>query len=632
MSNRRVPLASVPNATNSPHRGGLLATKRARPNSVQADGNASQPPLKKQILDRGNVDFKSPSRPLVYESGDTKVFTRKNNAQPSAFERKLVAAKQASQAATRQKKTVIDSVESVRQWQKHYRKVFPGFVFYFDSVTEETRKRWTKQIVYLGARDERFFSKYITHVVTSRQIPLEVEFPHPVEENQISDGLHTETHTVDPSLLEKNLEQSCQGRSRSKTGLDKRILDADGKKDLSGNVDILFRARQMNMKIWTLDKLQRFICAITDRELPQHGHSTRNNVANKSNAEAELSSVLRNEKLNGQSDPSLGSKDIVPFKGPYIYIYDYHQRTRPIMIREYPKVANKFEGIWPQFRTTPLGKCPFVEEPQEIERDKRQRRAELKYNVKVASAVTAKSNTMAPPPPVGKPVPKYSQSNSRGEIAEGLDSIQRISNFGASTIPYPSFEGHSRAEIAASGIQPSNITSAIRSQMISSTAAASGVKAGTSKEIHELKRKVLEKNNGIYSSAKMSLGAGTSRVPATRSSKLKTTENFGPIPDDSRARPTEPEAQNTRAIVKASNIQRNGRQKKDPKAGYCENCREKYDDFEEVEYSQYPPPSMVLLSNVFVSLAHPYTAAQEIRNDCIKLGRTGLLTPRATTP
>ncbi|EEP76285.1 hypothetical protein UREG_01134 [Uncinocarpus reesii 1704] len=578
MSNRRAPLANVPNAVNSPHRGGLLATKRPRPLNSQADGSVAHPPLKKQILYRGDGGARSPPRKLACQTTDSKLFTRKNNAQPTAFERKLAAAreKQNVQVMSKPKKNTAETAESIRQWQRHYQKAFPSFVFYFDSVQDDIRQRWGRQVCALGASDEVFFSKDVTHVVTTRPIPPELQSQS--FETTTATEEHKgcgETNTVNPSLLDNSTETTQSRRPRQP--YDKRPLD--------GGLDILHRARQLNIKIWSLDKLERFIIAILDRDLPQHGHFLRNNVAavNRSKAEPDLSTVLRNEKLNGPSDRSslLGARDLVPFKGPYIYVYDYHGQTRPVLVRDYPKVARKQDGVWPQFRSASLGKCPFLEDSKEtVQAKKIQQEKQLKLAVKGKPVLTTTVKEMAPPPSFEKPALKPSQIDHRRKVTENVESARPavgqaglpLIKFKAGTGPVPSLGACSLGEIAASGIQPSNITSAIRSQMISSTAPVSGAKAGTSREIHELKRKVLEKNNGILlnqNPSNSTTAVGT-RVPTTRASKAKALENLGMIPEDRKVQ----------SISKA-NVRQTTAPKRDPKPGYCENCREKFDEFDE---------------------------------------------------
>lgn len=155
MSTRR-PLANVPNATNSPHRAGLLPAKRAR--SGQLEIPYGQPPPKKQVMDEAERDSRSPSRSrsTAYQSTESKLFSRRsNNANPSAFEKKLVAAREKdrpSQLKTaRGEKPSADTMDTIRQWQRHYRKAFPQFVFYFDSIPEDVRRKFSRQVVALGA-------------------------------------------------------------------------------------------------------------------------------------------------------------------------------------------------------------------------------------------------------------------------------------------------------------------------------------------------------------------------------------------------------------------------------------------------------------------------------------------------
>lgn len=139
------------------------------------------------------------------------------------------------------------------------------------------------------------------------------------------------------------------------------------------------------------------------------------------------------------------------------------------------------------------------------------------------------------------------------------------------------------------------MTSAIRSQIISSTAAAPGAKAGTSKEIHGLKRKVLEKNSapalhGMQACSKPTSAAVPARaeqaIPTTRQSRRRAQEKLVNIEEES----TQSEDDENKWI--AEDVQRGRAQakviqikQKERKPGYCENCREKYDDFEEVSSS-----------------------------------------------
>jgi regulatory subunit for Cdc7p protein kinase len=150
----RQPLANVPNGTNSPHCGILVSSKRPRTSS-QFDIPYGQPPLKKQLVDRNKSDARSPSKSRSYLQGtETRALSRRPG-HLTAFEKKLVAAKdkekQTLAKGPRNDKALANEIYTVRQWQKHYRKVFPQFVFYFDSIPEDVRNKCSKQVMVLGA-------------------------------------------------------------------------------------------------------------------------------------------------------------------------------------------------------------------------------------------------------------------------------------------------------------------------------------------------------------------------------------------------------------------------------------------------------------------------------------------------
>ena len=127
--------------------------------------------------------------------------------------------------------------------------------------------------------------------------------------------------------------------------------------------------------------------------------------------------------------------------------------------------------------------------------------------------------------------------------------------------------------------------------MLTSTAAAPGAKAGVSKEVHELKRKVLERGSGLVS---------TSTVPSShrpidasqpgRSVINASTRSNKNRPDERTTQKADKETQsedNASGVLRAGNQRgdsgkRTAEKKRDPKPGYCENCRDKFDDFDEV--------------------------------------------------
>jgi regulatory subunit for Cdc7p protein kinase len=370
----------------------------------------------------------------------------------------------------------------------------------------------------------------------------------------------------------------------------------------------------MGMKIWAIEKLQRMLAAINEADTPTTYAGGRIGLSTtRARGDTELSQVLRNERLHGPSDrdPSQLMKDLLLFKGPYIYIHDMDEKTRPVMVREYSKVAKRQDGTWPQFRSAPLGKCPFIEEApskREIARMREERKksamatvlkAEKTENVK-KQPVQEQENShqhdneaMVPPAKVDTDVSAVASGQTEPKMFPIRPGSSRKSSesFIAPTLtrtgPF-----HLGREPTASGVQPSNITSAIRSQMISSTTAAPGAKAGLSKEVHGLKRKVLEKGNvgipgGSFSSHRSVEMPATARALAGVPSRPKQpAEKQGPILEEDTTQSEDNGSHKLQIAQQKNPQQQEAKEKKrDPKPGYCENCRDKFEDFDEVRLS-----------------------------------------------
>jgi regulatory subunit for Cdc7p protein kinase len=400
--------------------------------------------------------------------------------------------------------------------------------------------------------------------------------------------------TVNPSLLEKNGDTHLQPS-----------LKHDARRD-QGTMDVLQRARQMGMKIWALEKLQRMIITINDNDIGgSHESASRNKAAGTTAngfEEDPLTRLLRQETLNGPSDRDpLSSMELLMFKGPFVYIHDMNEKTKPVMVREYSKVARRQDGAWPQFRSAPLGKCPFVDEPpnrKEYDRNRmRQIQKEKKsaiqnvdeHRTKPCAAATERTIDTKLVTELHKPKRLEEQQSNQPEApAKTLTDELHERKSSESFIP-PHFPRTGRfytgREPAASGVQPSNVTSAIRSQMISSTAAAPGARAGLSKEVQGLKRKVLEKGTGgigsmaapqrpTYGSAVPAKSQQTFTKPAVLEKNGRSQEGSGNQAEAAGTKRRRDDDQDSE--------QKKPERRRDPKPGYCENCRDKFDDFEEV--------------------------------------------------
>jgi hypothetical protein len=66
-------------------------------------------------------------------------------------------------------------MDSIRQWQRHYRKAFPQFVFYFDSIPEDMRRKCSRQVMALGAVSILISLPALTKIMTHAYLVLNTD-------------------------------------------------------------------------------------------------------------------------------------------------------------------------------------------------------------------------------------------------------------------------------------------------------------------------------------------------------------------------------------------------------------------------------------------------------------------------
>ncbi|KAI9666066.1 MAG: hypothetical protein M1821_004001 [Bathelium mastoideum] len=655
MTSRRVPLANVPNATNSPRRAvPALGTKRHRSNA--ADQRESQygqpPPAKKQIIEADDVqNWAAGLRSRTNTEQKNAQREDENGIQAVLGHKAVLGGKDTTSSIQRggdkSQKSNSENLETIRQWQKHYRRVFPSFVFYFESIPEDIRQKASRQTASLGAKEEQFFSKEVTHVVTARSIPSGLHSTSPSKEGKTSSSSEaprshlSQPKTINPSLLDRldpppeansylhqqrSLAKPESHSNRLFQAKLQSLQDAGTKKSQGHNSGILHKAREMGIKIWSLEKFQRIMATMFESETGEkHPHAqvsrstTLTTETSKASKVADLSRLLKNEKLNGPTDRdrTTVTSDMVQFTGYYIYVHDMEEQTRPVMARDYKKPANKEDGKWPQFRLTGPGRCPFIEDAVHLKRLQLQDKKlhEMKCQEQRNNLVKSKEAPVAPRTRAAaaleaaraQPMLDIQSNRALTEIDSNISSrpstattskpldppklipSKRCNPDTASPALFGSAQASLRArprfaggEPVASGVQPSNVTSAIKSQMISSTAAAPGATSNSSKEFTQLQRKVLERNSGPSANSMPSSYLNDVRaainidVPPTRAAARKAKESMTRLHGD------EPAGRNEKTQTKLT-----GRKKKEQaaekelKPGYCENCREKFEDFDE---------------------------------------------------
>ncbi|EME49707.1 hypothetical protein DOTSEDRAFT_68476 [Dothistroma septosporum NZE10] len=616
MASRRAPLAAVPHAVNSPFCSvTAVGGKRTRAQvGDQREAIYGQPPTKKQAIesiepDNENVDPRGRSGVTVAASEKLdEPFAKRSNHAPTAFEKKLASVRETRPIPqpNRSQKQHADNLESIRQWQKHYRRQFPQFVFYFDNISDDIRAKSMRQINALSAREEKFFSKAVTHVVTTRAIPPEQTNTSPdddakhdsVQSRTVQPSAPTNDYRRTTNLLDANLQRRSQYAAAPQTGLDPR-------RPQTQSVDVLTRARGLGIKIWALEKLTRVLSTILDTDTADHandsrGHAAAHRVHSRQTQDVDLEQLLRHEKVNGPADRDMtvATQDMITLKGYYIYVHDMDERTKPVMVRDYSKPTSKEQGKWPQFRLTAAGRCPFVEDPAHTKRLQQQERdTAARMQNEIAYNKPRAGHTL--------PAPATQQANGReANLRRSPRKLAQVSNASVSRPldPPPSrrqssnelapvffgstqanLRGHPRmvgGEPVASGVQRSNVTSAIRSQAVSSAAISSTApgmnrRVGDTKEVSLLKRKVLASNTSMPSSYMNEVRGAINepRDPPPRAAKRKAQETLGVLYENdndghrSRARTSAPKR--AKSVLK------------ELKPGYCENCRDKFEDFDE---------------------------------------------------
>ncbi|KAL1837011.1 hypothetical protein VTJ49DRAFT_4396 [Mycothermus thermophilus] len=600
MSSRRVPLsASNPNVAHSPMRAASAASDpkkvRSHADMMREEPYGQPPPAKRLMVERGVA---SPSRsksvatttarPVVQRS-PTKAIAHRSASRATG----VSSTTHKSTHAADLSKATEEELNNIRAWRAQIRARFPKMVFYFESIPDDQRARLAKQVGRLGAREEKFFSIDISHVVTSRPIPPEK--PKGSEREGAEEVGEEQPKTIDPSLLNRTADPT-----RSRLVFDKKPSISKAR-----STDVLDRARDMGKKIWSLEKLQKILELALQSDahgVGTTGASGRSGTQTVGRAGKDnLAQLLEKERVYGPSDrdPTVSSRDIVNFRGYYIYIYDVEEKTKPIMIREYAKVSDPKDGDWPQFRLVSEGRCPFIiDENYDAEKENRER-ARAKARAAKAAAQETVEHAATPAPRDDAPaavtgkrtLAQMEDGNNRGAPgpAPSADMFDRarVCNPPVLDFTQNAFISHAKGgrllagEPVASGLQPSNVTSAIRSQVVSSTTGGVlGAKAGTSKEIHGLQRKVVLQKASMPA---LSQEAGSRRALAaegTHSGQV-LVRSASASQAQQRLERVEEEPRQREKLRRTASVPVPQPKKRDPKPGYCENCQDKFADFDE---------------------------------------------------
>ncbi|KAK0547266.1 Cdc7p-Dbf4p kinase complex regulatory subunit [Tilletia horrida] len=272
-----------------------------------------------------------------------------------------------------QRSNMAGQQEKAATWRYKFRKAFPTFVFYLDGYDTSTRTQIENAVRSLGARVEPFFSKGLTHLVTTRPVPALPVTPA----EAASAGKNAAATASGPKVGVVNAQTiDVTGRSRpgqsTQTLLAARATHREVNKtvplhsdrnpfDEPGPVpaanDIAYKAKELGIKVWHHSKLNTILNMLLGDQ------STTVNQA----AKEDLGTLLRREKVEGttERDPTAPRADYYYFSKNvhYLLVEDATKEHRPIMTQEFPRPKDQSSlerPPWPRLFGELEGKCPFT--------------------------------------------------------------------------------------------------------------------------------------------------------------------------------------------------------------------------------------------------------------------------------
>jgi regulatory subunit for Cdc7p protein kinase len=481
-------------------------------------------------------------------------------------------------------------------WRQKYKRAFPNFIFHFDSVDAASAKRYGEFILELGGHVDQFFSRRVTHVITTRQVPeegapgepasLEVapREPAPREPITSAGGCNAERLSAQklfrPSFLASRAASTKAGGNSSRRPVplfSERNPLQEPPRGQYGPQDMLVKAQSFGMRIWQLEKLQNVVVrllnlSMRDLEGPR---------------KKDLSKMLQMEKVYGttERDPSAARSSFHYFDkhSKYILVEDATMEHRPIISHEYTytddEKAEEAKPPWPVVYGETLGRCPFTfyapkrnaVKPRDGE-DVSPLRLEVPQSLRRAVSLNnmARSNLGPAERPQAAQLGAIEMKRQQNPLASG-NSVSITSNIASTT---------------------SNI---FTDQQTGAT-----VGLPQNRRVAELNRRVHMSN--VYSRPLHLLNASPASVMAGSTTAsglgLHREGGSGAIGSPAAQRGAESGATVRRmlgledqrapgmALQRSASTSAVDRPPSAKKPGYCENCRVKYEDFTEHIYDR----------------------------------------------
>lgn len=474
-------------------------------------------------------------------------------------------------------------------WRQKWKRAFPSFIFHFDSMDEATVKSLTKIIHHLGGSVDEFFSRSITHVVTSRPIP-DASGMHDKENEDIDqhgEGLDKPKADRKKAFRPAFLTSRAASNKPSTTEASRhRPLPLFSERNpfeerpapTPSSNDILVKAQSFGIKVWRHEKLKNMLSMLLDRPLRQTQGPEKQ----------DLSQMLEKEKIYGtaERDPDAARSNFKYFSkhNYYILVEDATLEHRPIMAQEFvhtrEDVVRGSPPPWPVLYDHTGGRCPFIE-PKERDRAADERA-----------------------PSILRPEPQQTMRR-----AVSLSNMTRNSFSGSMPRTPINVRPHrGRHEYPMASGNSVSITSNIASTTSTAfTDHQTGIAVGLpqNRRVSELNRRMhtpyASHNARAFDASPASIAAGSAGsglginrdgnspiggfplqrsgfMPEQGATVRKMLGLTNPAPGLNAAHAGLRRSVSTGAVERPP--------PSNPKPGYCENCRIKYDDFTEHIYSR----------------------------------------------
>lgn len=330
----------------------------------------------------------------------------------------------------------------------------------------------------------------------------------------------------------------------------------DPSKQYAAN-DIFNDAHNLKIKVWNYDKVFRF--------LKNLGVCETSGKTEKGNKTGDLYNLLKEEKIFGSTDrdPNAKRDDLHYLEKNYLYVYDLSQNVRPIAVREWA------DDLYPKLHLTLDGKCPFISENTDNLEKKIMRRlqkfeATKKYRIMLKKATYEIMNNTKEDHPDSRDLLDTSTStdidkpdgdNDTTIVETSEEMAKKLSDDKATILARPPMKvdmAHAQPTLirGSSCVQPLNNSNSKFYDVAAS--GYNGASNAAQVSVDSVLNSAAAQGNG--------LGPTVSQVPSRNLSNLKR-----------------------RIIMKRHKQNANSQEErdKDMKPGYCENCRVKYNYFED---------------------------------------------------